>query len=75
MLREFKAKIAHDIWSHWMKYMFSILTRNPDGSLTIPPDKVLQWRRQFSTEYDDLSEKEKDSDREIADNFLDGLSF
>ena len=53
-----------------MNYMFSILIRNGDGSLTIPADKVLQWRRQMTTDYSELSEKEKQSDREIADLFM-----
>lgn len=34
------ADIQHQIWSHWMRYFFSVSTLNPDGSYAIPADKV-----------------------------------
>ena len=50
----------HASWSHWMKYLFSRCTENPDdGSMTIPPALVAQWHRQAETAYSDLTEKEK----------------
>ena len=30
------ASEQHDIWSHWMNYLFSICETNDDGSVTIP---------------------------------------
>lgn len=68
--REALADISHDIWVHWMRWQFSVCTRNDDGSLTIPADKVERWQRQIDTPYAELSEREKDSDREQADKIL-----
>jgi hypothetical protein len=60
------AEVQHEIWSHWMKYLFEVTKQNEDGSVTIPADKVKRWKRQLSTKFADLSEKEKESDIEQA---------
>ena len=39
---------------------------NQDGSLTIPKEFVDRWTRQINTNYIDLTENEKDSDRKEA---------
>jgi hypothetical protein len=65
--RERLAAIQHEIWTHWMKYQFSVCIKNEDGSLTIPADKVERWERQMATPYSELSEQEKMSDRDQAD--------
>ena len=70
MLREPLADISHDIWSHWMRWMFSVGTMNADGTWTMPAEKVERWQRQMNTPYADLTEREKDSDREQADKIL-----
>lgn len=67
------ADIQHDIGSHWMRYLFSVCTTNEDGSCTIPADMTGRWKRQMETEYQRLSESEKDSDREQAAKVLDVL--
>lgn len=64
------ARIEHDRWSHWQKYMHSKCVRQTDGSLLIPPDFVERWERQMTTEYTDLAEKEKDGDREQVEKYL-----
>jgi hypothetical protein len=69
-LREKLAEVQHAIWSHWMSYLFSVGTRNPDGSFTIPAEKVERWQRQMSTEYNALPDKEQESDRNQADKVL-----
>lgn len=56
------ADVQHQIWSHWMRYLFSICSVNLDGSMTIPADKVRRWKRQMDTSYEDLTEKERQSD-------------
>jgi hypothetical protein len=61
---------VHKIWVNWMVYMFSVCIKNSDGSVTIPKEKVERWMRQINTDYNDLSEKEKDSDRHIVSKFL-----
>ena len=68
-MREELAEVQHEIWSHWMKYLFSQCVRADDG-WTIPSEKVTRWVRQINTPYSELSEKEKGSDREQADKIL-----
>jgi hypothetical protein len=58
------AAIEHERWSHWQQYMHTKAERQPDGSLLVPADLVRRWENQISTPYDQLTEKEKDSDRE-----------
>ena len=60
------ADLQHEIWSHWMKYLFVVSIQNEDGSVTIPAEKVIRWKRQMNTAYADLSEKEQKSDIEQA---------
>lgn len=67
MLHEKLAETQHEIWASWMKYLFSVSIQNEDGSCMIPADKVIRWKRQIKTPYSELSEQEKDSDREQAD--------
>lgn len=72
---EILSKVVHERWAHWQKYLHSVCKRNEDGSLTIPKEKVERWERQIKTEYKDLSEKEKDSDREQAYEYLKALEL
>ena len=71
------ADLCHRQWSHWMKYLFSKCVGNTDArctdddELVIPGDLVRRWYRQIATDYADLSESEKDSDRRQAKKFLD----
>ncbi len=67
------AAIQHEIWSHWMKYLFSISIENEDGTYTIRADKVKRWKKQLETTYSNLSEKEKESDREMVQKILNEL--
>lgn len=69
-LREELANVQHSIWAHWMKYLFTTCQKNDDGSVLIPAEKVIRWTRQVNTEYKDLSEQEKKSDRDQADKIL-----
>lgn len=64
------AHIEHERWSHWQMYLQSMGTRQPDGSLLIPPDLVERWDRQMSTRYENLSAQEKDSDRQQVLKYL-----
>ena len=58
------AAIEHERWADWQKYMHSLCDAGVDGSLCITPINVKHWTRQIETKYSELSEKEKDSDRE-----------
>lgn len=69
------AGLVHDVWARWIRYQFSKCVAIPDGpdgtySLKIPPELVDRWQRQMLTEYPDLSEEEKESDREIAAEYI-----
>lgn len=63
---ELLSDLEHERWSGWTKWQFSICIHNQDGTVTIPSDLVQRWERQAATEYADLTEKEKDSDRKEA---------
>ena len=60
---EILAQYEHDRWSRWQRYLFSKCKVNKDGSLTIPKEFVERWARQMNTEYNNLLESEKASDR------------
>lgn len=67
------AHIEHERWSHWQKYMHAKGSRLADGSLVIPGDLVAQWDRQIVTPYAELSEKEKESDRDQVRKYLSAI--
>lgn len=69
MLEKF-ADLQHEIWSHWMKYLFEVSTQNENGSVTIPAEKAARWRRQMNTKYADLSTEEQKSDIEQANKII-----
>lgn len=64
------ADMAHEVWAHWMRYLFSVSVQNEDGSVTIPADKVARWKRQMDTNYYDLTEREQRSDISQAKKYL-----
>jgi len=65
------AEIQHAIWSHWMRYFFTCCREMPhSGNLIVPFEKVERWTKQANTPYDQLSEEEKESDRDIIRKFL-----
>ena len=70
-MREELAEYAHDAWSGWMKYLFEKSQKNQDGTVTIPKWAVDRWTRQAQTTYENLSFKEKNSDRDEAGKMLD----
>ena len=62
--------IEHERWSHWQRYLHSKCSRQPNGTLVIPTELVEKWEEQIETPYADLSEKEKESDREQVRKYL-----
>lgn len=64
------SQIEHERWSHWQKYMHEKCVPQLDGSLVVPADLVNRWERQIATPYRELSEKEKESDREQVRRYL-----
>lgn len=69
-MREKLADYAHRAWSGWTKYLFSKGTFNEDGTWTMPKWAVERWQRQMNTDYKDLPDSEKESDRKEADEML-----
>lgn len=69
-LMERLAGFEHERWAHWQRYMHSKCERKPDGSLVIPFELVGQWERLIATPYENLSEREKESDRDQVRRYL-----
>lgn len=71
-IREKLAALEHTQWAHWTTYMLGVLFPFLfDGSQAeYPHPDVKRWMGQIMTPYAELSEKEKDSDREWADKVL-----
>lgn len=69
-LIEALADFEHNRWSRWQSYLFDNSIKNEDGTVTIPKEFVDRWNRQIATQYADLSESEKDSDRKEAIRIL-----
>ena len=65
-LRELLADIEHQRWADWQSYVHLQLIND----YTIPVGLFQRWKKQIETSYKDLSEKEKDSDREQVDRYL-----
>ena len=68
------AAIAHQQWSAWMLYLFKVSFVNKDGSYTIPKWYVDRWKRQINTEYSQLPENEKESDRDEARLYIQAMT-
>lgn len=69
------ADYAHGAWSGWMRYLFTKChptkpVHQSAGALIIPSEFVKRWKRQMGTLYEDLLEKEKESDRIEAKKML-----
>ncbi len=59
------AEIEHERWSKWQKYMHSkCMPTADDGIYQIGEEFVARWNRQINTPYSNLSEEEKQSDRD-----------
>ena len=75
-LKEKLADIEHQRWADWQEFLFSVCEPyNTDditehGQIIIPRAFVACWQKEIDTAYKDLTEKEKDSDREQVDRYL-----
>lgn len=60
------AEIEHERWAKWQKYLHSkcYKTTSTNYDLVIPIKLVEQWERQIATPYSELTEPEKESDRD-----------
>lgn len=64
------ASVEHERWAHWQEYLHSQCEQFDDGSLRIPAHLVARWKDQATTAYADLTEDERDSDREQAREYV-----
>jgi len=64
------ATIEHDRWAHWQAYVHARGEHQADGSLVLPPELVRRWQSQIETSFGNLSEAEKESDRDQVRRYL-----
>lgn len=58
------AALEHESWSDWTKWMLNEMESElGDRELLRNLECVKRWRRQMTTPYSDLSDQEKESDR------------
>jgi hypothetical protein len=75
-LIEALADKEHASWARWMAYLFANCLDVGDydvagyQSYVIPRELVARWKRQIVTPYTDLSEREKQSDRDEVAHIL-----
>jgi hypothetical protein len=70
-LLETLASVEHERWSHWQSYLHSMCVPvGNTGDLLIPSNLVKRWEAQIRTPYSELSESEKESDREQVRKYL-----
>jgi len=64
------AAVEHERWSHWQQYVHDQGERQSDGSLLIPAEIVAHWDKQIVARFADLSDEERQSDREQVLRYL-----
>lgn len=62
---ELKAKAVFEIWAHWMRYY---LPRHLEGKVT--DADLLRWQHLAHSDFSELPESAKQSDRQIAALYL-----
>ncbi|MGF9567859.1 hypothetical protein AAIH70_30770 [Neorhizobium sp. BT27B] len=69
-LVETLAALEHERWAHWQSYLHGKAIKQEDGSLMIPSELVKKWEKQIATPFANLSNEEKESDREQVQRYL-----
>jgi hypothetical protein len=70
-LLETLASVEHERWAHWQRYLHSrCVPQGDEGALLIPADLVRQWEKQIVTPYSELTDAEKESDREQVRKYM-----
>lgn len=64
------AAVEHERWAHWQQYLHDQCNRTSDGSLVIPAELVTRWSTQIATPFAQLSEAERESDRDQVRRYL-----
>ena len=71
------ASLEHERWAKWQKYMHSKFiedSRENSEYVCLPKELFQRWERQINTPYSELSEQEKESDREQVRPYLEEFS-
>lgn len=63
-LLEKLAAIEHERWADWQRYCHAKGVKDKNGWVSLPWECVERWERQIATPYAELSEPEKQSDRD-----------
>ena len=64
------AVVEHERWAHWQRYLHAQCERNEGGSLVIPAELVARWSAQMDTPFRQLTEAERESDRDQVRRYL-----
>lgn len=64
------ANLCHEQWSGWMGYLFSLCHISNNRKPVISRENYERWALQMVTDYENLSEEEKESDRIEARKIL-----
>ena len=70
------ADLEHDRWARWQKHImensFSIIDDYDSSEITlkIPKEWWENWQRQITTSYSELSEEDKEKDRDETRNYI-----
>jgi hypothetical protein len=64
------AAIEHERWSHWQRYLHSQCSETKGGMVQFAANLFHRWAVQIETPYANLSEKEKESDRQEVRRYL-----
>lgn len=64
------AAIEHERWAHWQQFVHDQCDRQEDGTLLVPAELAARWQAQIETPYAELSEQERESDREQVRRYL-----
>ena len=62
------ASIIHDVWSKWQEYLHS-KCEIQENKVSFPKLLFERWERQISTSYNLLPENEKQSDRNVFEEY------
>ncbi len=65
---ETAAAMEHERWANWQKYCHAKILEN--GGIIPKPYPFTHWERQIATSYEELSELEKESDRNEVRKYL-----
>jgi hypothetical protein len=77
------ATMEHERWAKWQKYMHSKMVEEEKfeegkhfktGNYVLPKALFERWERQIATPYSELSEEEKQSDRDEVKPYFDHVS-